>query len=301
MENKPTKTLPLTSDIVFKRVFSKEGNEDILKSLLEAILEKPIKKVIVKNPELPRSLYDSKAGVLDVKAELDENILCNIEMQVAKQNFSDKRITFYTGKLADDGIKKGEDYEKLKNIIVINLLNFEYFKRNSYHNIAHMKFEEAKEYEKVDMGYEKEEEIAINDLEMHFIEIPKFVKKNPQANTKLERWLWLLAGKEEKLEMAKKQTPEIRQAIELIKKMSMDEKEWRLYQSREMAIMDYNVGMRKSKEEGLAEGRQEGERKKQIEITKELLKLGMTTEDIEKVTKLSKEEIEKCKKEQENS
>ena len=35
------KRLPLTSDIVFKRVFSKEGNEDILKSLLEAILKIP--------------------------------------------------------------------------------------------------------------------------------------------------------------------------------------------------------------------------------------------------------------------
>ena len=50
MENKPIKKLPLTSDIVFKRVFSKEGNEDILKSLLEAIIEKKINKVIVKNP-----------------------------------------------------------------------------------------------------------------------------------------------------------------------------------------------------------------------------------------------------------
>lgn len=48
------KKLPLTSDIVFKRVFSREGNEDILKSLLEAILEIPIQDVVVKNPELPR-------------------------------------------------------------------------------------------------------------------------------------------------------------------------------------------------------------------------------------------------------
>ena len=40
------KRLPLTSDIVFKRVFSKEGNEDILKSLLEAILEIPIQKIM---------------------------------------------------------------------------------------------------------------------------------------------------------------------------------------------------------------------------------------------------------------
>lgn len=76
------KRLPLTSDIVFKRVFSKEGNEDILKALLEAILEIPIQNVVVKNPELPRDLYDSKAGVLDVKVEIDKDCLCDIEMQV---------------------------------------------------------------------------------------------------------------------------------------------------------------------------------------------------------------------------
>ena len=40
--------LPLTSDIVFKRVFSREGNEKILKSLLEAILDTEIQKVEVR-------------------------------------------------------------------------------------------------------------------------------------------------------------------------------------------------------------------------------------------------------------
>ena len=125
------------------------------------------------------------------------------------------------------------------------------------------------------------------------------MKKNPQANTKLERWLWLLAGKEEKLEMAKEENESIKKALEMIEQMNIDEKEWQLYRSREMAIMDYNVGMNVSKQEGLAEGRakgrEEGERKKQIEIAKELLKLGMSIEDIEKVTKLTKEEISKCK------
>jgi len=95
MENKQTKKLPLTSDIVFKRVFSKEGNEDILKALLEAILEISIQKVVIKNPELPRNLYDSKAGVLDIKVEIDKNTLCNIEMQVAEQKMIDKRSSFY--------------------------------------------------------------------------------------------------------------------------------------------------------------------------------------------------------------
>ena len=75
------------------------------------------------------------------------------------------------------------------------------------------------------MGYQREDELATQDLEMHFIEIPKFVKKNPEANTRLEQWLWLIAGREEKLEMAKKENKEIKKAMDMIDEMSMDEKE----------------------------------------------------------------------------
>lgn len=128
---------------------------------------------------------------------------------------------------------------------------------------------------------------------MHFIEIPKFVKKDSKANTKLEQWLWLIAGREEKLEMAKKENKEIKKAMKIIDEMSMDEKEWELYQSRKMAIMDYNTGIREAKEEGKREGIKKGERKKQIEIAKELLKLGMSIENIQKATKLTIEEIKK--------
>lgn len=284
-----TKKLPLTSDIVFKRVFSKEGNEDILKALLEAILEIPIRDVVVKNPELPRNLYESKAGILDVKVEIDKDIICNIEMQVKDLKNMDKRSTYYMSRILSDELKKNEKYTEVKNTIVINLLNFEFYKRNSYHSIAHMKFEKTKENAFIDLGYQNEDEIATQDLEMHFIEIPKFVKKNPEANTSLEQWLWLIAGREEKLEMAKKENKEIKKAMDIIDEMSMDEKEWELYQSRKMAIMDYNTGIYEAKEEGL----KEGERKKQIEIAKELLKLGMSIEDIQKVTKLTIEEIKK--------
>ena len=44
--------LPLTDDYIFKRVFAFEGNESALKDLLEAILKKDIKTVIIKNPEI---------------------------------------------------------------------------------------------------------------------------------------------------------------------------------------------------------------------------------------------------------
>ena len=208
-------------------------------------------------------------------------------MQVKDLGDMDKRSAYYMSRMLSDGLKKSEDYMQVKNTIVINLLNFEFYRRNSYRSVAHMKFERTKENEFIDMGYQREDELATQDLEMHFIEIPKFVKKNPEANTRLEQWLWLIAGREEKLEMAKKENKEIKKAMDMIDEMSMDEKEWELYMSRKIAIMDYNSGMRHAEEKGIKEGK--------LQTAKELLKLGMSIEEIVKVTKLEKQEIEKLK------
>ena len=216
-------------------------------------------------------------------------------MQVQNKGNIDSRSTFYMSRILSDEIKKKEDYQKIKDTIVINLMNFEFYKRNSYHNIAHMKFEKTKENEYVEMGYKKEEEIASKDIEMHFIEIPKFVKKDPEAKTKLEKWLWLIAGREDKLEMAKKENKEIEKAIEIIKQMSMDEKEWELYTSRQMAILDYNTGMKNARDEGEKIGLHKGEKKAKLEIAQNLLKLGINIEDIQKATGLTRRRIRKNK------
>ena len=39
--------------------------------------------------------------------------------------------------------------------------------------------------------------------------------------------------------------------MEIIDEMSMDEKEWELYESRRLAIMDYNTGILEAEERGI--------------------------------------------------
>ena len=206
-----------------------------------------------------------------------------------------KRSTHYMSKMLSDELKKSEEYIQVKKTIVINFLNFEFYQRNSYRSVAHMKFEKTKPQEFIDMGYTKEDEIATKDLEMHFIEIPKFVKKSPRATTTLEQWLWLIVGREEKLKMAKKENKEIKKAMDIIDEMSMDPKEWELYESRRLAIMDYNTGMHQSREDGKEEGKKESK----IEIAKNMLNEGMEIETISRLTNLTVEEIEKIKQNKE--
>ena len=287
-EEKQTRgLLPLTSDIVFKRVFSREGNEKILKSLLEAILDTEIQKVEVKNPQLPPNLNDSKAGILDIKVQIDDNTICDVEMQVRDERNIADRSTYYMAKMLSDELKRSEEYIKVKKAIVINILMFNYYKRNSYHSIAHMKFEDTKKDEYVNLGYMDEEKIATKDLEMHFIEIPKFIKKNPEVKTKLEQWLWAISGKGDKAKMAEEENKEVKEAMNIVKEMSMSDEEWELYESRRLALLDYNTGMINAKNEGVKE--------RKVQIAKKMLKKGMLIDEIMELTNLSEEEIKKLK------
>ena len=101
-----------------------------------------------------------------------------------------------------------------------------------------MKYEDTKPIEFVDMGYNKEEKEATNTFEMHFIELPKFKQKNPDCNTKLEQWLWLIDGsKEEKVEMSAKENEEIDKTVKEINKLSKDTDEVAKYEESEWSII----------------------------------------------------------------
>ena len=169
--------------------------------------------------------------------------------------------------------------------------------RNSYHSIARMKYENTKPIEFVDMGYKKEEEEATNTFEMHFIELPKFKQKNPDCNTKLEQWLWLIDGsKEEKVEMSAKENKEIDKTVKELNKLSKDPDEVAKYEEREWSIMRYNVEMKTNRELG----EKEGEKKTKEKIVKALKNMNLSIEQIAQAVELTKKEVEAILKTQEN-
>ena len=91
--------LPLIDDYIFKRVFAFEGNESVLKDLLEAILRKDIKTVTIKNPEIIPYEKDDKRGLLDIKAETDDGTVLDIEMQMEDKKNAEERGTLYAGNM----------------------------------------------------------------------------------------------------------------------------------------------------------------------------------------------------------
>ena len=165
--------------------------------------------------------------------------------------------------------------------------------RNSYHSIAKMKYEDTKPIEFVDMGYKKEEEEATNTFEMHFIELPKFKQKNPDCNTKLEQWLWLIDGsKEEKVEMSAKENEEIDKTVKELNKLSQNPDEVAKYEEREWSIMRYDVEMKTNRELGEKAGEKRGRENEKRNVVKNLHKLNIPIEKIAKAVELSEKEVE---------
>ncbi len=280
--------LDLKNDYVFKRIFGKPENNQELKELLEAILNIEIKKVEVKNPEITKDYADEKLGVLDIRAQINENAMIDIDMQVANVKTMVNRNIAYTSRLIAEDSRAGATYEGLKKFVSITILGENLLERNTYHSVVHLKFENIEKNKQVNMGYVKEQEILTDRIEIHYIELKKFLKKNPEMNDKLEQWLWLLIGKEEKVKMASKKNKTIEKVVEDLDEMSADENERLEAYKRKLAIWDYNVNIHEAKKEGIQQGLQEEKKK----IAQNLKRKGIDIETIAEVTGLSKEEIQ---------
>ena len=158
-----------------------------------------------------------------------------------------------------------------------------------------MMFEESKKNEKVDLGYVVEDKYATKDLEMHFIELPKFRKKDPDMSNKLEQWLCLICDEEDKIEMAESKNEEIEKAKKELEKLAMNPEDRELYELRLKAIRDEMNIRYSGYVDGMADGEAKGERNKSIEIAKNMLKENVEKTLISRVTGLSLEEIENLK------
>ena len=299
-ESKEVEMLPLSNDYVFKRIFGKGGNEKILKSLLEAILKINIQKIEIKNPEIPKESIEEKLSILDIKAEINENTIIDIELQVGNTTAIERRLVVYNAKLIAGEIKVSEKYQTAKDTIVICIINDNVVKRNAYLSLAMLKYEKAEEIRYVNMGYEKEEEYLTDMVKYYIIELPKFKTKKPKVADLLEKWLYVIGGDQKMMEEYKKENEEIKEAVEQLKEMSADEYERELYEIRERSRLTYNTEMYEARRKGIEEGKKigekrgekRGEQKEKREIAKKMKEEGIDIQVIQRITELTKKEIE---------
>lgn len=269
-------------DIIFQAIFGEVGSENITKDFLEKILKRKIEKISLdKNPILRKELKDDKLGVLDIITELDGKEKCNIEMQLIDKNNIIERILYYWSRMYTKQIRAGEDYKKLEKTIVILIADFNIkgLEELAYHSV--WKIIETNSAKKL---------ILTEKFELDIIELTKISGKENEKDQLLD-WLMFLENPEsERVARRMEENENLKEAVEKLDRISEDEKMQRIIELREKAIRDEHAIYAKGVDDGIEKGTKQ--------IAKNLLKADVEIEVIIKATGLTKEEIEKLKKQQ---
>ncbi len=138
------------TDLVFKKLFGTEENKDLLQSLINSILpaHQQIVRLTLKNPYNVSDYAEGKLSILDIRAEDQNGIKYDIEMQIRGDAFYGRRVLYYWAKMFGTQLDYITDEEKndpkfkysdLKKSIVISLMDFSFFKDKRYHRLYVLK------------------------------------------------------------------------------------------------------------------------------------------------------------------
>ena len=244
------------NDVLFKFVFGKEERKgitiDFLNAVLEESLEHPIRDIRFMQTEQVPQNDGGKLTRFDVACELDSGEIIDVEVQVINFQNMQRRTLYYWSQMYLTGIFSGEDYKDLRPAITINILAFSILPQAEPHAMYSV--------------YNIKTGDRLNrDMELHFLEIPKYTHKPISEMTKMERWLAYFANqlnKQEREELAMSEAA-ISNAYDAASAFMMNPQDRMSYVNRQMAIMDYNSGMNAAEERGEKRGEKRGEERMQ--------------------------------------
>ena len=187
-------------------------------------------------------------------------------------------------------------YNEIKPVIVICILNYNYFPFEEYINDTVMVLSKHRKHE------------VNTNMKYYYIELPKFRKSNYNKEDVTNQWLTFIDSENSKeLDEIMKKNNTIKKAKEELEYLEGDEAfkrkvELREKYERDLASALYNreqkgikEGIKKGKEEGIKKGKEEGIRQgrytAQLEIAKAMLEKGISIKDIENITGIKEEEL----------
>ena len=269
------------NDVVFKALFTR-GKESITKALIEDILKIKIHKLdLDKSKDLLNDNKKDKNGRLDLRAVLNDNIECDIEIQLSTHDKVLERFLYYWSKMYGANLEIGEEYSKLRQTISIIIVDDE-IKQFKEIPKACTKWQIREEYRNI---------ILTSYFQIVIIEIPKAIKEyEKNKNNEVLQWMKFLDNPED-MEVRKimEENQDIKEAKEELDKISQDDILRRMALKAKLERMDYKQQLYEARRDGKAEGIKQNQKETALKMLQEKIDLKVIT----KVTGLTEEEIKK--------
>jgi predicted transposase/invertase (TIGR01784 family) len=272
-------------DYAFKKIFGSSESKDILISFLNALIYEgnpTIEDLEIINPNLPPKLEGLKDSYLDVKAKLSDATLVIIEMQVINVQSFGKRVLYNAAKTYAFQLEAAQGYRMLKPVIALTITDFEMFP-NSPQFISRFVFKEVK----TNLTYPE------NELDLVFVELPKFTKGQEELVTLADKWIYFMKNARSLTSIPETMDsiPEIHEAFNIANQASLSREEVEDLDRREQFIYDQQGAIIKTVQDGIEQGREQGMREKAIAIARQLISQ-RDNAMISQVTGLTVEEVQ---------
>ena len=291
------------TDFGFKKLFGEECNKELLLDFLNELLHKKEGKIVslsyLKSEKLGIS-EESRKAVFDLHCENERGEKFIVELQKTKQEyFKDRALYYSTFPIAEQAIP-GEWNFQLKAVYTIAILNFVFEEdKNDLHKYRY--------------------DVMLSDIDTHrifydkltfiYLEMPKFTKEVDELETHFEKWMYVLKNLR-RLDsipnrLQEKVFEKIFAAAEIAK---LTPEEYKAYIDSLNSYRDLKNCLDYARAEGLAEGLRdlknsldyakaegkiEGKIEEKLEVAKNAKSLGLSIEQVQQLTNLTREEIEK--------
>ncbi len=285
-------------DFAFKKIFGDEQHKEILISFLNAILyagQPTILDLQILDPYNAPKISGLKDTFLDVRATLDNDSRVIIEMQVLAVEGFGKRVLYNVAKTYSAQLKPKEGYTGLNPVIGLTITDFKMFSDDEIKGVLSW------------FGlYDQQNgvEYPIKDIELVFIELPKFKKSLSELQTLTDKWLYFMryASELDDIPQTMKGEPALAQAFQIANRVNLSQAELDALEQQEFFVRDMNrlveiaeqKAKEKGKKEGKEEGKKEGKREKAIEIAIQFLDI-VADEIISEKTGLTLDEVRKLR------
>jgi predicted transposase/invertase (TIGR01784 family) len=280
-------------DAVFKATFTRDSptSQGALQRLISAFIGREVQILTVIANEPPVQDAGDRRIRYDIRARFNDGELANIEITVSPRTFEKPRLEYHLARLFSAQEIQGseKDYGDLRRTYQISFIVERRLFRDAafVHNFVY---------------YDRENEIALDGrtsiIVVELQKIESVAGKPVAAMSAQERWavFFRYCADAEKRVLVNSILAEeegISMAAEVLLTISKDEEERARLENRLKSQLDWQSEMSDARREGIAEGEEKGQQKGHFEDARRMKASGYPTEEIQRITGLPVEEIDK--------
>lgn len=290
-DNKNQTNTPIMKNLIrfdwaMKKLLRDKANYGVLEGFLTELLKFDVTIIQIGESEGNQQQDNDKFNRVDILAHTNTEEIILIELQADSQLDYFHRMAYGVSKSITEHIKLGENYGKIKKIYSVNIVYFHLGQGNDY--VYHGKTEFRGLHTNDLLGLSKSQlELykvdAVHEIypEYYILKINDF---NDVAKDGLDEWIYFFKNTEVKDSFKAKGLDVVKQKL-MIDQMSETDRE------------AYNRAMENKRNHAstIETALIEGAKKRNLEVAKNLISLGISIENISQATGLTEEEINKLK------